>query len=267
LSKKQRRVLRNSVVLMTRSDILGAAFVWAAVLPAYAESDITLSGNAALLTQYVDRGITNSAERPAMQAAFDLYYKEIYYAGIWGSNVNFGTGPNGQDLASTELDLYVGFAPSVGKWSFDVAAYYVAYSGAFDPDGDFNYVEIWTGVSRSFLNDKLKLTVYNYWSPEYFGETGNNDVLELSYEWTFNKVWYFTPKLAGNVGRQWGALSQGGYDYTYWSIALKLGFNENPSFEFEVRYWDSTDFTGFTCAPSGVDACHDLVVGSLKAAF
>ena len=64
--------------------LFGAAFVWAAVPPAYAESDITLSGNAAFLTQYVDRGITNSAERPAVQAEFDLYYKEIYYAGIWG---------------------------------------------------------------------------------------------------------------------------------------------------------------------------------------
>ena len=58
---------------MMRSGILGAALLWAAVLPAYAGSDFTLSGNAAFLTQYVDRGITNSAEQPAVQAEFDLY--------------------------------------------------------------------------------------------------------------------------------------------------------------------------------------------------
>jgi uncharacterized protein (TIGR02001 family) len=252
---------------MLRSGILGVALVWAAVLPARAEDDITLSGNAAILTQYVDRGITNSAERPAAQVEFDLYYKEIYYAGIWASNVNFGSGPSGQDLASIELDYYVGIAPSVGKWSFDFAAYYVAYPGAFDPDGDFNYVEIWTGISRSFFNDKLELTLYNYWSPEYFGETGSNDVLELSSAWTFDNVGYFTPKLSGKFGHQWGDLSQGGYDYTYWSVALTLGFNETPAFELEVRYWDSFDVEGFTCPPSGVDACNNLVVGSLKAAF
>src|SRR5262245_623062 len=102
-------------------------FVWLAALPANAASDITLSGNAALLTQYVDRGITNSAERPAAQAEFDVYYKEIYYAGIWGSNVDFGAAPNGQELASLELDYYAGVAPTVGKWSFDIAAAYVAY--------------------------------------------------------------------------------------------------------------------------------------------
>ena len=147
--------------------------------------------------------------------------------------MDFGAGPNGQELASIEIDYYVGITPTLGKWNFDIAAYYVAYPGAFDPDGEFDYVEIWTGVDRSFFNDKLKLTIYNYWSPEYFGETGNNDVLEFSYEWTFNKVWYFTPKLGGNVGHQWGDLSQGGYDYTYWSVALTLGFNEKPPLELE----------------------------------
>ena len=46
-------------------------------------------------------------------------------------------------------------------------------------------------------------------------------------------------------------LSQGGYDYTYWSVALTLGFNEKPPLELEIRYWDSGDFSGFTCPPSG----------------
>ena len=249
-----------------RSGILGAALLGAAALPAYAESDLTLTGNAALKTQYVDRGFTNSAEKPAVQPEFDLTYKEIFYAGIWGSNVDFGRGPNGQDLATIEIDYYAGVAPTLGKWSFDIAAYYVAYPGAFDPGGEFDYVEIWTGVNRTLLNDKLKLTLYNYWSPEYFGETGNNDVLEFSSEWTLNKVWYFTPKLSGKVGHQWGNLSEGGYSYTYWSAALTLGFNEKPPLELEIRYWDSFDVSGFTCSP-GVNACHNLVVGSLKATF
>jgi len=251
---------------MMRLGFLGA-LVSLAALPAYAESDFTLSGNAAFLTQYVDRGITNSAEKPAVQPEFDLTYKEILYTGIWASNVDFGASPNGQDLASIEIDYYVGVTPTVGKWNFDIAAYYVTYPGAFDPDGEFDYVEIWTGVARSFFDDKLEFKLENYWSPEYFGETGDNDVLELSSEWTFNKVWYFTPKLGGKLGHQWGDLSQAGYDYTYWSVALTLGFNKKPPLELEIRYWDSFDFTGFTCPPSGVDACNNLVVGSLKATF
>jgi Bacterial protein of unknown function (Gcw_chp) len=162
---------------------------------------------------------------------------------------------------------YIGVTPASGKWNFDIAAYYVVYPGAFDPDGNFNYFELWTGVSRNFFDDKLEVKLYNYWAPNYFGETGNNDVLEFSYSWTFGNVGHVTPKLAGNFGHQWGTLSDGGYDYTYWSIALTFGFNATRPLEIEIRYWDSFDVRGFTCPPSGVDACNNLVVGSLKATF
>ena len=33
------------------------------------------------------------------------------------------------------------------------------------------------------------------------------------------------------------------------------------------RYLDSFDMNGFTCPPSGVFACNNLIVGSLKATF
>jgi uncharacterized protein (TIGR02001 family) len=78
-------------VRVMRSGILGASLLGAAPLPAYAESDLTLGGTAVLATQYVDRGLTNSAEKPAVQPEFDLTYKEIFYAGIWGSNVSEDT--------------------------------------------------------------------------------------------------------------------------------------------------------------------------------
>src|SRR6478736_6515153 len=86
-----------------RSGILGASLLGAAPLSAYAESDLTLSGSAALLTQYVDRGLANSAEKPAVQPHVDLTYKEIWYAAIGESNVNFGNGPNGQGLAKIHV--------------------------------------------------------------------------------------------------------------------------------------------------------------------
>ena len=37
--------------------------------------------------------------------------------------------------------------------------------------------------------------------------------------------------------------------------------------ELEIRYLDSFDMNGFTCPPSGVFACNNLIVGSLKAIF
>ena len=81
-------------------------------------------------------------------------------------------------------------------------------------NGNFDNFDLWSGVSRSLFDDKLEVKLYNYWSPNYFGETGNNDVIEFGYAWTFGKVGHVTPKFARNFGHQWGTLSEGGYDHT-----------------------------------------------------
>ncbi len=61
-------------------------------LPAYADSDITIGGAAWLTTDYVFRGITQTAENAAVQAEFDVTYKWLYFT-AWSSNVDFGGGP------------------------------------------------------------------------------------------------------------------------------------------------------------------------------
>jgi hypothetical protein len=48
-------------------------------------------------------------------------------------SVKCGSGQNGQELASIEIDYWVGVGPTLSKWTFDVAAYYYTYPGAFDP--------------------------------------------------------------------------------------------------------------------------------------
>jgi uncharacterized protein (TIGR02001 family) len=60
---------------LIRSGVLGAALFVAAGVPAYAASEVALSGSARLTTDYVYRGITNSAEKPAVQPEFDLAHQ------------------------------------------------------------------------------------------------------------------------------------------------------------------------------------------------
>ena len=136
------------------------------------------------------------------------------------------------------------------------------YPGAFDPGTEFDYFEFKTGASYTFAK-QLTVGVTNYWSPENTGETGNNDVLELSGEYAFGgKLFnFFSPSISGLVGWQWGEASKGGFDYTYWNVGLSLGFMENWS--ADIRYWD-TDISGCT---SGVLSCDERVVGTLSASF
>ncbi len=89
--------------------------------PAQAQDKkLTLSGTAALTTDYIFRGVSNTDENPAVQASFDAAYG-MFYAGVWGSNTDFGDG--------IEIDYYAGIKPTWGKFTFDIAGLYYTYPG------------------------------------------------------------------------------------------------------------------------------------------
>ena len=254
---------RRREVGTIKACILSAALIGGLALPAHAgDNKLTLSATTAITTDYVFRGISQTAENPAAQPEFDLYYG-IFYAGIWASNLDFGGTPFGGDVASIEIDYYAGITPKWKGITFNIAGLYYTYPGAFDPAGEFDYFELKTGASYTFA-EKLTLSLTNYWTPENFGETGNNDVLEFGAAYVFgNKLFnFFTPTISGVVGTQWGEESEGGVDYTYWNAGLTLGFMDHWS--VDARYWDS-DLS--TCQTSGLFSCDERVVGTLKAVF
>jgi len=262
---------------MIKSGVLGAFLLAGAALPAAAADlygsapaapvevadpshKLSLSANVALTTDYVFRGVTQTDENPALQGGFDATYN-IFYAGVWASNVDFGGGPFGQDIANLEIDYYAGIAPKWNGITFNVGGLYYTYPGAFDPGAELDYFELKTGASYTFA-EKLTLGITNYWSPEFTGETGDADALELSAAYALANKWFnfFTPTVSGLVGWQW--VDDIDVDYTYWNVGLTLGFLENWS--ADVRYWD-TD--GLDCPDSGLFACDARVVGTIKAAF
>ena len=224
---------------------------------------LELSATLALTTDYVFRGISQTAGNPAVQGSFDASYG-IFYAGIWGSNTDFGGGPFGQDIANLEIDYYAGIAPTWKNFGFDFAALYYTYPGSCDTKcgtGNLDYLELKTAVSYTFA-EKLKLGVANYWSPEYSGELGEADALELSASYAFSaKLFnFFSPSISGQLG--WQGFENKALDsYTYWNAGLTLGFLEKWS--ADVRYWD-TDIEGCT---SGLFSCNERVVGTVKATF
>jgi len=236
--------------------MLSAALVGGMALPAQAQ-ELELGASAAFTTDYVFRGISQTDENPAVQASFDATYG-IFYLGMWGTNVDFGGGPSGQDIANLEIDYYGGIAPTWNGISFDVGGIYYTYPGAYDPGGEFDYFELKTGMSYTF-GDALTVGATNYWAPEFFGETGDADALELTGEYVFASTLFnfFTPSVSGLVGWQW---VEGDGDYTYWNAGVTLGFMDNWS--ADIRYWD-TDISDGACP----DLCDSRVVGTVSASF
>ena len=107
--------------------IIGLAMLASAAAAGAASAETTAS--VSLTTDYVFRGITQSDGGAAIQGSFD-WSSDQFYAGVWGSSVNFGaTAPT--ETASMELDLYAGWTPTTGPVTWDVGVV-----GYFYPNGD-----------------------------------------------------------------------------------------------------------------------------------
>ncbi len=123
-----------------------------------AEPD-TVGGNVGLFSDYVFRGQSQTNEHLAIQGGFDWSHESGIYAGVWGSNVDFGSD------AQAEVDYYLGYAGSFSESTgYDIGYIYYSYAG----QSPFNYQEL----ALSFNFGDLSLGI-NY-SDEYLGDGGEN---------------------------------------------------------------------------------------------
>tara|TARA_B100000212_G_C27321809_1_gene510473 strand:+ start:528 stop:1202 length:675 start_codon:yes stop_codon:yes gene_type:complete len=138
---------------------------------------VSLSGNIAVTTDYIWRGMTQNDSDPAVSGGFDLEDDSGFYIGLWASNAKAintdsdgGTANDLNDdvisIGSLELDGYLGFAgsfnddagydvgyiaytyPGVKAWdfeeayiSFDFYGAYVSYAAGLGTDV-YDYTEI-----------------------------------------------------------------------------------------------------------------------------
>jgi len=122
--EKFMKKLVNALVLT------GLVAVPALALADDAASPHSLSANVGLTSNYVFRGITQTAGKPAIQGGFDYSHSSGLYLGTWGSNVSWLTGFQGYTSGSMEMDIYGGYRNSIGPVSYDVGAIRYMYPGS-----------------------------------------------------------------------------------------------------------------------------------------
>ena len=127
-----------------------------ASLPSYA----AVSANVSFATDYIWRGMTQS-DGPAISGGFDYETDGGFYAGIWGSNVNFNDG------AGSELDYYFGYGFEVGGIGVDLG--YVAFDYPKNKT-DLDFEEVVIGLSMGDFGFTYAL-----------GQDGAPDYNEISY--------------------------------------------------------------------------------------
>lgn len=257
----------------------------------------SLSANVALTSQYVFRGFSQTAEHAALQGGIDATCGR-FYAGFWGSNLDFGGRPDfnnpaiTKNVADIEIDWYGGVKHDFGKAELDFGVIYYSYPAAFDRRNpldpaltgvrELDYVELKLSTKWK-LRDDLSITTTGYYSPEYTNKTGRVFTSEYGFEYTLPKHSGITPSISALLGWQNGdsnryksLVGNGSDNYLYWNAGVTFAFLEK--FSLDLRYWDtnidntsskafgSTNFCNGK-ANGGVLQCDERFVATLKATW
>ncbi|MGE0313691.1 MAG: TorF family putative porin [Lautropia sp.] len=139
--------------------VLSAA---SALLPAVASAQSdpaasTLTANAAVVSDYRFRGVSQTFRKPALQGGVDYGHSSGLYVGSWASMVDKDFYA---DSAGIELDIYGGYKFPLGAgWTGDVGLLQYLYPG----ESLYNTLEAYIGASWNWfaikyshsLNDKF----------------------------------------------------------------------------------------------------------------
>jgi uncharacterized protein (TIGR02001 family) len=173
-------------------------------------------------TDYDFRGITQTAQGPALQGSVDFAADAGFYAGIWASNVDFGHGdPN------LEVDYYAGWGGGEDI-TWDAGITYYTYVNS----GSSNYPEAHLGFGWKYFDAKA------WYSWDYAGYDGKN---ERYFE---GNVTYPLPAnfgLTGHVGYSNGsgiAYSDGQSSYMDWSAGVTYSWNH---IDMALKWVDGSD--------------------------
>ncbi|HKR17398.1 TorF family putative porin [Rhizorhapis sp.] len=249
-----------------RKSILGLSAVLFATVatPALAQdedaSGITVSGGAAVVTDYRFRGISQTDKDFAIQGTLSVAHDSGLYATVWGSTIDDYVAAG----SDTELDLILGYKKSFGATTVDVGVLYYYYPGAekFFDEYPSDFFEPFVAVSHTFGPVTGKLTAA--YAPKQNALSlgaGREDNLYVAGD--LNAAIPNTPiSLSAHLGHNFEeSFITAGEEYTDWSLGATYTYK---NLSFGVSYVDTDeDFI----SPSGRNVSKAGVVGSVSVAF
>lgn len=133
---------------------------------AMAHAEITTSGSVALTSDYLFRGISQSAENMAVQGSFTVSHDSGLYFSAWGSSIS--TEATGVASSSgLEVDTLLGYGFESAGVAYDVGVMRYNYPGADrKPTTTMSYNEVY--ASAAYEGAKVGVA----YSDDYFAETG-----------------------------------------------------------------------------------------------
>lgn len=213
-------------------------------------SQAGVSSSWTLTSDYDFRGVTQTAQDPALQGSLDYSHDSGWYIGTWGTNVDFG------DDVDIELDFYGGFSKTLDSGiGFDVGLLYYTYPD----DSDLNFFEVYGGVSKDWFSGKL------WYSPDFGGDSTSGDTpawyLEANAEFPLPRNFSLTLHAGYSGGDYWDDA-----DSEYFDYAIGLGYTAG-NFSLGLKWIDGSDLKVADGTPGDILSSESRVVFTVATTF
>jgi uncharacterized protein (TIGR02001 family) len=226
---------------------------------AEAPKEITITGSAALTSDYRFRGVSQSAGDIAIQGGITVSHASGFYIATWGSSIDLGS-----TYGSTELDIFGGWTGEVTPGlTLDAGLLYYAYPNGHV--GSAEFFEPYASVSGQVGPAKVKVGANYAWKqtalPNFAG-TAKHDNL-----YVYSNVDIGIPNtpltVSGHVGYTDGALAP-----CYYCNADKTGIDWSIGASATVYGPLSVSLSYVGVSGPSIDSyTDDTVVATLTAAF
>jgi uncharacterized protein (TIGR02001 family) len=219
-------------------------------------AEVELSSTITLTSDYDFRGITQTAQDPAVQASLDVALDSGLYGGLWASNVDFGDDTD----SDVEIDILAGYGGSITEdLGYDLGVVYYAYQ---PDDDDIDYFEVYGGLSYSIFATKL------WYAPDYLDSGDSAYYLEGNLEGgslPLDLGWVVHLGYSG--GDFWDDTDSNGLNEYYdWAVGLTRTFGH---FDFVLKWADGSnlDEADGTGSPSDANSSEGRVIFSVATTF
>ena len=237
-------MLKKLLLVATLTGLSGAVF--ADETPA-SPFGLSVTGTAALTSDYRFRGVTQTFNDPAVQAGFVLSHASGAYAGVWGSNVDFG------GTAHIELDPYIGYATTLDSFAnkplLDVGLWYYAYPS----ESDLNWLELYGKLTFKdvLVQGASLLTAVNY-TNDYAGKDENSWNVNATYSVPFGTTGFGGVAALGYTQADEYDFGGGDDHYVDWKAGVTYSFASVSGLTAELAAI-GTDIDAITVTERGVE--------------
>jgi len=250
--------MRKSILGLSAVALAAAAFS----APAFAQDEpapaFTMTGNAAVVTDYRFRGISQTDKRFALQGGLTVTHESGFYVSAWGSSIDDYVAAG----SDQELDLIAGYSKTFGAATVDVGVLYYYYPGSGGANTDF--IEPYASIKGTFGPATAKLSAA--YAPKARALSVDGGLTKEDNLYVAGDLSASVPNtpigVSAHLGHSFGpSYLTIGDEYTDWSVGATYTWSH---LTFGVSYVD-TNKSLFS--PSGRNISKAGVVGSITASF